>query len=187
MIATKTATKKMTDAEYKIRRTRINEQTGARQERVDKAIMHRDAYHDQELAKLFYDSGWTQQELADREGKERKWVERRLRLSRFLIWRETANGPSGTIPKNLTERRFRSYWEQTSGTKDTARFRKVMELVKEGEGYHTPRDKTLEKIEKHCKSGEWYTAAEVVALRYAARTRPPGFVRWPASGRSRLS
>ncbi len=52
-----TANKKMTEAEYRVRRTRINEQVEAKQERVD-------AYRDQELAKLFYDSGWLQKELA---------------------------------------------------------------------------------------------------------------------------
>ncbi|MCH8852844.1 MAG: hypothetical protein IID41_09375 [Planctomycetes bacterium] len=75
----------------------------------------------QELAKLFYASGWTQQELADKEGKSQQGIGQHLRLGMFISWFTTTGSKHENLPKNLTERRFRSYWEQTSGTKDTAR------------------------------------------------------------------
>ena len=92
----------------------INEQVEARQGRVD-------VYRDQELAKLFYASGWTQQELADKEGKSQQGIGQHLRLGMFISWFTTTGSKHENLPKNLTERRFRSYWEVTSGTKDTAR------------------------------------------------------------------
>ncbi len=74
---------------------------------------------------MFYDSRWTQQKLADEEGKSQGYTDKCLRFGRFLSRANLSNNSSGIIPKNLTDRRFRSYWEQTSGTKDTARFRSV--------------------------------------------------------------
>ena len=78
------------------------------------------------LALLFARSGWTQEELAAKEGKNQSWVTRRLRFGRFLHFL-----PSGiktnSLPEKLTEGRFRSLWEQTAkSSKDEPRFRQVL-------------------------------------------------------------
>jgi hypothetical protein len=43
---------------------------------------------EQELARLFYRSGWTQEELSTKEGKSETWVQYRLRFGRFLLFSE---------------------------------------------------------------------------------------------------
>ena len=157
-VADTATNKKMTEAAYRVRRTLINERVEAQQERVA-------AYRDQELAKLFYDSGWTQQELADKEGKSKKWVDFRTRFGRFINWANIAKGTTGTfrqvLPTNFTERSFRALWEQTSGTKEDARFRKVLNMIKEGESYYTPREKTRIKIVDACSDGELRSIEEI--------------------------
>jgi hypothetical protein len=60
---------------------------------------------------LFHRSNWTQEQLAKKEGKSQRHIGRLLCFGRFLSF-----SPMGlnaeTAPKNLTERRFRSYWER---------------------------------------------------------------------------
>jgi hypothetical protein len=56
---------------------------------------------------------WTQEELAQKEGKSQRHIGRLLLFGRFLNDR-----PSGSIPQNpalskLTERRFSDYWSRT--------------------------------------------------------------------------
>jgi hypothetical protein len=53
-------------------------------------------------------SGWTQEQLAKKEGKTIAWVAYRLRFGRFLNFSTTVENRQ-TLPSNLTERRFRSY------------------------------------------------------------------------------
>jgi hypothetical protein len=63
----------------------------------------------QALALLFQRSGWTQDELAKKEGKGQQWVSRHLLFGRFLSF--TPTGVSiESLPANLTERRFRAFW-----------------------------------------------------------------------------
>ena len=41
------------------------------------------------MARLFARSGWTQQELADVEGKSQQWIVQRLTFGSFLNWLDT--------------------------------------------------------------------------------------------------
>jgi hypothetical protein len=88
----------------------------------------REAKRDQAWAAFFYRSNWTQEQLAKKEGKGQQWISRRLLFGRFLAF--TPMGVSGenasTLPTNLTERRFRSYWERTAGGNERARFNAVV-------------------------------------------------------------
>jgi hypothetical protein len=86
------------------------------------------ASRDQALAELYHRSGWTQEELAKAEGCGRPIITRRIVFGRFLGF-----VPSGHIPRNLTERAFRSYWEQTDKAEknDRIRFQAVLRLMEE--------------------------------------------------------
>jgi hypothetical protein len=69
----------------------------------------------------FHHTGWTQDELAKKEGKSQPWITVRLRFGRFLEFITTVINAQ-PLPSNLTERRFRSYWERTSGDNERQRF-----------------------------------------------------------------
>ncbi len=85
---------------------------------------------DQALAGLFYRSGWTQQELAEVEGKSGTWMSDRLRFRRFLEFSASAELLK-PLPKNLTEGNFRGYWKRTDKTEtnERIRFRAVQRLM----------------------------------------------------------
>src|SRR5262245_5664581 len=108
----------MTWEQFDARLTVIEEQTAARQERVD-------GYRDQQMAKLFIDSEHSQEELAEHLSKRwdqsvsRSWVETHLRLGRFLSFFDTSGiKDQFKLPPNLTERGFRGLWEATKGEGD---------------------------------------------------------------------
>ncbi len=103
----------MTDQEFTVRLTHIEDQAAAMQERVD-------GYRDQELAKLFVESEWSQEQLAEHLGKtwgkevSREWVSKRLLFGRFLAFFGTScTKDQFSIPSNLTEGAFRRFWEST--------------------------------------------------------------------------
>ena len=75
---------------------------------------------DQAMAKLFYVSGWTQEEVSKKKGKSRIWITVRLRFGQFLNFVTTVT-TCPKPPRNLTEGRFRGYWEQTTGTNERQR------------------------------------------------------------------
>jgi len=86
------------------------------------------AKRDQFLASLFARSGWTQEELAVKEGKSQRWISYRLVFGRFLNF-STPVLNSDWWPKNITEGKFRTYWEQTSGGNERQRFSEVQKLM----------------------------------------------------------
>jgi hypothetical protein len=120
------------------------------------------ALRDQALAKLFYRSSWTQEELAKVEGKSQSWIERRLRFGRFLDF--TPIGVNAeNLPKNLSEGRFRSYWERTdkSETNERIRFKQVRDLIEQSSLYPPPRPKICEAIVKGFGDGKWHGLATI--------------------------
>lgn len=66
--------------------------------------------HDRDLARLFVESGWTQERIAEQIGKEQSWVSRHLCFGRFLNFMPTGI----TLRQDLTERQFRRYWDATN-------------------------------------------------------------------------
>jgi len=69
-------------------------------------------------------SGWSQEKLAghlaDRWKKKvtHQWLAYRMRFGRFCTFATTGcETPKLTIPADLTERKFRAYWDQTAGDK----------------------------------------------------------------------
>lgn len=90
---------------------------------ADVGGVERAALGDQAWAQFFHNSGWTQDRIAEVEGKGQQWVSRHLCLGRFLAFT-----PMGVKAKNLTERRFRSYWDATDKDEpnESERFRAVL-------------------------------------------------------------
>ena len=76
----------------------------------------------QQLARLFVESDWSQEKLAEvlskRRGEEvcRQWVGQRLRFGRFLTFFATACSKDAKIPADLTEGKFRVLWEATEAS-----------------------------------------------------------------------
>jgi len=88
------------------------------------------AKRDQAMALLFARTGWTQERLAQKERMSQKWVDLRLRFGRFLSFSTTVlNSENPT--KELTERRFRTFWLLTdqSETNERKRFMEVLRLM----------------------------------------------------------
>ena len=98
---------RMTPAEYDHERARLRSLYG---DDAQQAATKRD----QALALLFARSGWTQEELAKKESKTQQWVAYHLRFGRFLNYTTTV--VNETTRNELTERRFRDHWENTSKT-----------------------------------------------------------------------
>ncbi|MDX0657913.1 hypothetical protein GOD21_12870 [Sinorhizobium medicae] len=67
---------------------------------------------EQELARLFYRSGWTQEELAAKEGKNQSWVSRQVLFGAFLNFMPMGIKSDSAL-KTLSERRFRALWQKT--------------------------------------------------------------------------
>src|SRR6266568_6879840 len=89
----------MTEAEYDRARAKLRQTYGDSKQQAG-------VRWEQELARLFYRSGWTHERLAEKERKSPAWVMYQLRFGRFLAFSK-----NHTLLANLTERRFRSYWE----------------------------------------------------------------------------
>ena len=114
----------MNEDQFEARLKHIEEQAGAMQARVN-------AYRDQEIARLFVQSGWTQERIAQRMGKSQQHISRLLLFGRFLVFTPSWCNPMKP-PKNLTEGRFRGYFERTDKTaKEPRRFAEVLRLMEE--------------------------------------------------------
>jgi hypothetical protein len=123
MNATVTKLGAMPKDEYERQRTEIEERYPAKGASLA-------ALRDQALADLFYRSGWTQEQLAAKEGKTQQWVAYRLRFGRFLHF-TTSSCNSGKAPLKLTEGKFRSLWDRTEKGDERVRFREVARMLEE--------------------------------------------------------
>jgi transcriptional regulator with XRE-family HTH domain len=126
------------------------------------------AKRDQALARLFAHSNWTQEELAKKEGKSQSWIQYRLRFGRFLDF-TTMVVKAENVPNNLTERRFRQFWEQTdaSGSKEEFRFRQIVKAL-HGAHVTSPRRPAIgAKIRERFADGKWHSL-EVIAEKIEA-------------------
>ena len=89
----------------------------------DQEVTAAGARFEQELARLFYRSGWTQEELAKKEGLKQPTVCQRLQFGRFLDFIGTTNNPA--ISK-LTQSKFNGkngYWSRTDKIESNERIR----------------------------------------------------------------
>lgn len=149
---------RMTETEYERERARLRELYG---ENSTQAAAKRD----QALAVLFARSGWTQEQLAQKEKRSPQWVARRLRFGRFLNFSPMGENPD-SLPNNLTERRFRQYWERSDKTEtnERIRFLAVRRLIEEETVAHrTRRPKIGKAIVEQFGDGEWHALAKIAA------------------------
>jgi transcriptional regulator with XRE-family HTH domain len=112
----------------------------------------------QELARLFYRSGWTQEELAKKEGKSRQWIDQRLRFGRFLEFATSGSFSQNPGFSKLTDRRFRDYWSRTDKTESNERIRRrhpqgrVKSLA--GLGLQTARPADFSQARNSARAGD---------------------------------
>ena len=66
--------------------------------------------------------------VSKKEAKSRIWITVRLRFGHFLNFVTTVT-TCPKPPRNLTEGRFRGYWEQTTGTNERQRFTEVAQFA----------------------------------------------------------
>jgi len=113
---------------------------------------------EQELAKLLWHSGWTQEELALKEGKGKSWISQRIIFGRFLDFSENS-----TVSGNLTEWAFRKYWERSDGASERRRFRHIAEMI-EGETQKVPvpnANALMRDIRERYSDGKWHPAETI--------------------------
>ncbi len=131
---------------------------------------HADAYRDQEMARLFEKSGWTQERIAERMGKTKGWVCLRLTLGRFLAF---TTGKQTEFPvENLTERRFRGCWALTDKkTSERERFAQTARLLAEARDSDPGHPHTVNKpgikkaLAEICKDdGGWHNVKQLAEL-----------------------
>ena len=146
--------KRMTESEYRLKRAEIRATYG------DTAAERTGAY-DQSLADLLYRSGWTQEQLAKEEHKSRQWVEKNCRFGLFLDFATAV-----AIPKNLTEWRFRGYWDRTDKDEpnERIRFRDVARLMNEElvlSKSHQKKQPIADAIKATCAGGAWHKLSTI--------------------------
>jgi hypothetical protein len=127
------------------------------------------ARRDQALAKLFARCGWTQDELAKKEGKSQQRIGQSLRFGRFLTFTTAVVNPD-SLPNNLTEWRFRSYWDRTDKeeTNERVRFAAIQRLMAAETAIRRDPRPPIGKVivERFADDGEWHglsTIARAIA------------------------
>jgi hypothetical protein len=116
------------------------------------------AKRDQALAMLFYRSGWTQERLAEKEGKGQTWVVQRLRFGRFLNFIATAINLE-SVPSGLTEGSFRALWDKTEKMpRERDRFVAVLDLLKNPP---PQRKQVTKKVKAKLADGKWRSLDEM--------------------------
>ena len=146
---------KLTREQYAAEKATIEQTYGANAKEAG-------ALRDQALAALYHRSGWTQQELADVEGCSREKVTKRLLFGRFLGF-----GTDVPKPKNLSEGRFRGYWERTEKNgNERIRFQAVLRLIEEETrlGKSTaPKPAIGNAIMAEFADGKWHKLSTILA------------------------
>jgi len=144
---------RMTEAEYEAERAKLRATYGD-------SSTEAAAKRDQAMALLFARSNWTQEELAAKECKSQKWVDFRLRFGRFLNFSTTVLNPE-SLPTNLTEGRFRKYWEEAdkfSGN-ERMRFAAVQKAMRENLAVVKPKQSYSigKAVVADYADGKWHT------------------------------
>jgi hypothetical protein len=156
----------MSQAEYKQQREAIRLQYG--ENKTEAGIRF-----EQALAKLFFSSGWTQEQLAKEEGKSQTHIAKMLRFGRFLNFSSTELKSEKDPFSKLSEGAFRNFWSHTQpGGNERIRFLEVIRLIEQSHLSAWPRRRIVADIKKEFADGKWHRA-ETIAHRINA---PPDHV-----------
>jgi len=155
----------MSEMEYDRQRAELERLYGG-PDAADKEVL---AKRDQAWAQLFWRTGWTQEKLAEKEGKSQSWADRRLRFGRFLHFTpHGVNADSPPLPKDLTEGKFRGCWDRTSKKADERdRFKAVYQKLTAPPDPDAPKPKrpSLKKdiLESGVVDGKWRPVDKIAA------------------------
>jgi transcriptional regulator with XRE-family HTH domain len=128
---------------------------------------------EQALAKLFFSSGWSQEQLAKEEGKTRQHIARLTLFGRFLNFAPDRSNPEKGDFSKLSEWTFRNLWSHTQpGGNERIRFLEVIRLIEHAHLSAWPRRKIVADIKKQFADGKWHRI-ETIAHRIDA---PPDHV-----------
>jgi hypothetical protein len=149
---------RMSEAEYDRARAELRNPKDAR------------AKWGQQLAILFYRSGWTQQQLAEKESKTQQWADNHLRFGRFLNFTSAFSNPEIAL-SSLSERVFHLYWKRTEGGGQTysgnerQRFTAVLKLMQKETVMRRPsrHNGVAKKITKGFGDGKWHKLETIIA------------------------
>jgi transcriptional regulator with XRE-family HTH domain len=146
---------RMDEAEYDRERARLRETYGDLSK--SGTFVAAAARAEQALALLFERSGWTQQELATKEGKSRPYIDKLLRFGRFLAF-DPIGSKSESGPNNLTEGKFREYWERSDKDAiERVRFGAIAKMIQQELGVMAERRPQIgPKIKEHFADGQWH-------------------------------
>lgn len=146
------------------------------------------AKRDQALARLFTRSGWTQEQLAEVEGKSQQRIAEILRFGRFLEF----TGSTGISINHVTESRFNGksgYWRRTdsSETNERIRFQEVIRLI-EDSTLAAPRHRAIRSmLVQQFGDGKWHrpgTMATHIDTTEDHVTRILNELSWPSNSRT---
>jgi hypothetical protein len=113
---------------------------------------------DQALAILFCRSGWTEEQLAKKEGKPHQWVSNRMRFGRFLNFANSLAG-SEALPKNLSEKKFSDIYERQTIQKvrnERNRFQQLLKIMRPESITAVRRPSIGESIKERFANGKWH-------------------------------
>jgi hypothetical protein len=122
------------------------------------------AKHDQALANLYCRSGWTQEQLANKEGRTHQWVSNLMFFGQFLNFANSLAEPE-SLPKNLSAKKFLGLYEQQSVQtehNERIRFQVVLKLMR-SQSIATARRPSIGKsIKERFADGKWHPLHTIV-------------------------
>ncbi len=130
----------------------------------DRKIRETEGYLDRNLAAMFNECGWTQERIAEAEGKSVAWVCCHLRLGRFLGYFFTRGKKETRITGTFSEKKFRRLWEHTAKSlNEPARFERVAEMMDQGIDFRPTNAAVKSKIvDLFANDRKWHTTEEIV-------------------------
>jgi hypothetical protein len=152
--------RRMTDADYDRERAKI---PATKRDAMNEAGVR----WEQQLATLFYRSGWTQEQLAAKEGRPQSRISEMLLFGRFLNFIQDRISTE-TLPNNLSQSRFQNYYVRAgkNGGNERIRFQEVMRLMqadlKLGNSRRALPKGVGRKIREQFADGKWHSHEEII-------------------------